>query len=50
MKDAPYFQYKEMGIEIDKDALLLACVEELFPSGTVLASIKKAGSDWPRGV
>lgn len=46
MKDAPYFQYKEMGIEIDKDALLLACGEELFPSGTVFASIRKAGSDW----
>ena len=46
MVDAPYFQYKKMGIEIDKDALLLACGEELFPSGTALASIKKAGSDW----
>lgn len=46
MVDAPYFQYKKMGIEIDKGALLLACGEELFPSGTALASIKKAGSDW----
>ena len=46
MVDAPYFQYKKMGIEIDKDALLVACGEELFPSGTALASIKKAGSDW----
>jgi NNP family nitrate/nitrite transporter-like MFS transporter len=46
MHDAPYFQYQEMGIEIDKDALLFTCGEELFPSGTALASVKKAGSDW----
>jgi len=46
MKDAPYFQYREMGIEIDPDALLLACGEELVPSGTAMESIKKAGSDW----
>ncbi len=46
MKDAPYFQYREMGIEIDPDALLLACGEELLPSGTAVESIKKAGSDW----
>jgi NNP family nitrate/nitrite transporter-like MFS transporter len=45
MKDAPYFQYKEMGIEIDKDALLIACGEELIPTGNVMASIKKAASD-----
>jgi len=46
MKDAPYFQYKQMGIDIDPDALLLACGEELVPSGTALASIRKAGADW----
>lgn len=46
MKDAPYFQYHEMGIEIDPDALLLACGQELVPSGTAMASMKKAGSDW----
>jgi nitrate/nitrite transporter NarK len=46
MKDAPYFQYREMGIEIDPDALLLACGEELTPSGTALHSVKRAGSDW----
>ena len=46
MKDAPYFQYREMGIEIDPNALLLACGEELVPSGTAMESIKKAGSDW----
>jgi len=46
MKDAPYFQYREMGIEIDPDALLLACGEELIPSGTAMGSIRKAGSDW----
>ncbi len=46
MKDAPYFQYREMGIEISPDALLLACGEELTPSGTVMKSIKTAGSDW----
>jgi len=46
MKDAPYFQYREMGIEIDPDALLLACGEELIPSGTAMESLKKAGSNW----
>jgi len=46
MKDAPYFQYRELGIEINKDALLLACGEELFPSGTAVASLKKAAADW----
>jgi NNP family nitrate/nitrite transporter-like MFS transporter len=46
MKDAPYFQYEEMGIETDKETLLRACGEELFPSGTATASIKRAASDW----
>lgn len=46
MKDAPYFQYREMGIDIDPDALLLACGEELVPSGTAMQSLRKAGSDW----
>jgi NNP family nitrate/nitrite transporter-like MFS transporter len=46
MKDAPYFQYKDMGIEIDEDALLIACGEELMPSGKVVESLKKAGSSW----
>jgi NNP family nitrate/nitrite transporter-like MFS transporter len=46
MHDAPYFQYKEMGIEIDKEALLLSCGEELFPSGTAAASLQKAASNW----
>jgi NNP family nitrate/nitrite transporter-like MFS transporter len=46
MKDAPYFQYRRMGIEIDPDALLTACGEELIPSGNAMASIKKAGADW----
>ncbi|MBC2734819.1 MAG: MFS transporter [Desulfobacteraceae bacterium] len=46
MKDAPYFQYREMGIDIDPDALMLACGEELVPSGTALQSIKTAGADW----
>lgn len=46
MKDAPYFQYKDMGIDIDPEALFLACGEELIPSGTALASIRKAGADW----
>ncbi|MCG6981253.1 MAG: MFS transporter [Deltaproteobacteria bacterium] len=46
MHDAPYFQYRQMGIEIDKDALLIACGEELFPSGAAFESVKKAGSDW----
>lgn len=46
MKDAPYFQYKQMGIEIDKEALMIACGEELFPSGHAVDSLKKAASDW----
>ncbi len=46
MKDAPYFQYKEMGIEIDEDALFIACGEELIPSGKAMDSLKKAGSNW----
>jgi len=46
MKDAPYFQYREMGIDIDPDALMFACGEELVPSGTAMQSIKIAGADW----
>lgn len=46
MKDAPYFQYRQMGIDIDPEALLVACGEELVPSGNAMASIKKAGEDW----
>lgn len=46
MKDAPYFQYKEMGLDIDPDALFIACGEELLPSGNALGSLKKAGADW----
>ncbi|MBW1896128.1 MAG: NarK/NasA family nitrate transporter [Deltaproteobacteria bacterium] len=46
MKDAPYFQYKEMGIEIDEDALIVACGEELIPTGSALASLRKAAADW----
>jgi NNP family nitrate/nitrite transporter-like MFS transporter len=45
MKDAPYFQYKEMGLEIDKDALLLACGEELVPTGKAMVSIRRAWAD-----
>lgn len=46
MQDAPYFQYREMGIDIDPEALLLACGEELFPSGKAMDSLRRAGSDW----
>ncbi|MFZ0243485.1 MAG: MFS transporter [Desulfobacterales bacterium] len=46
MKDAPYFQYREMGIDIAPDALLLACGEELVPSGTAMQSLRKAAADW----
>jgi nitrate/nitrite transporter NarK len=46
MRDAPYFQYREMGLEIDPDALLLACGEELIPTGKAMDSIRKAGADW----
>ncbi len=46
MKDAPYFQYREMGIDIDKDALVVVCGEELFPSGTAAASLRKAAAQW----
>jgi NNP family nitrate/nitrite transporter-like MFS transporter len=45
MKDAPFFQYKEMGIEIDKDALLITCGEELIPADNMITSVKEAGSD-----
>jgi len=45
MKDAPYFQYKKMGIPIDPQALL-SCGEELIPSGTAMDSIRKAVADW----
>lgn len=46
MQDAPYFQYRQMGFDIDPEALLIACGEELIPSGKALESIKKAGADW----
>jgi nitrate/nitrite transporter NarK len=46
MKDAPYFQYREMGIKIDPDALLLACGQELIPSGTAMQSLRKAAADY----
>ena len=46
MQDAPYFQYKEMGMDIDPDALPLACGEELVPTGKAMDSIRKAGADW----
>jgi nitrate/nitrite transporter NarK len=46
MKDAPYFQYKEMGMAIDPEALLVACGEELVPTGRAMDSIRRAGMDW----
>jgi nitrate/nitrite transporter NarK len=46
MKDAPYFQYREMGIKIDPDALALACGEELIPSGAAFESVKRAAANW----
>jgi NNP family nitrate/nitrite transporter-like MFS transporter len=46
MRDAPYFQYRQMGIQIDPDALLHACGEELIPSGNAMGSIKRAAADW----
>lgn len=46
MKDAPYFQYQQMGFDIDPEALLHACGEELIPTGNALTSIKTAGADW----
>ena len=46
MKDAPYFQYKEMGMAIAPDALLLACGQELVPTGKAMDSIRRAGADW----
>jgi NNP family nitrate/nitrite transporter-like MFS transporter len=44
MKDAPYFQYREMGIEIDPDALLHTCGQELLPSGKALDSLRRAAA------
>jgi NNP family nitrate/nitrite transporter-like MFS transporter len=46
MRDAPYFQYQQMGIQVDPDALLQDCGQELMPSGHALDSIKKAAADW----
>ncbi len=46
MKDAPYFQYLEMGMAIHPEALLLACGEELIPTGKAMESIRRAGADW----
>lgn len=46
MKDAPYFQYREMGLAIDKDALLFACGQELVPSGKAMTSMRKAAADY----
>ena len=46
MQDAPYFQYKQMGLAIDPDALMLSCGEELVPSGKAMDSIRRAGADW----
>ncbi len=46
MKDAPYFQYQKLGITLDKEALLLSCGQELFPSGKALDSLKQAASNW----
>jgi nitrate/nitrite transporter NarK len=45
MKDAPYFQYREMGLAVDKEALLSACGEELVPGGKATASIRRAAAD-----
>ena len=45
MKDAPYFQYRELGIAIDKEALLLTCGQELVPTGLALAALRRAVSD-----
>jgi len=45
MKDAPYFQYREMGIEIDQEALLLTCGQELIPTGQAGAALKRAALD-----
>lgn len=46
MKDAPYFQYREMGLAADPEELRRACGEELVPSGQALASMRQAGCDW----
>lgn len=45
MRDAPYFQYRQMGIEIDPEALLHACGQELLPAGNALTSLRKAAAD-----
>jgi NNP family nitrate/nitrite transporter-like MFS transporter len=45
MRDAPYFQYRQMGIEIDPDALLHACGQELLPAGNAMVSLRKAAAD-----
>lgn len=46
MKDAPYFQYREMGLPVEPEELRRACGEELVPAGKALASIRQAARDW----
>lgn len=46
MKDAPYFQYREMGLAVDPEALFFTCGEELVPSGKAFDSVRKAALDW----
>jgi NNP family nitrate/nitrite transporter-like MFS transporter len=45
MKDAPYFQYRQMGLPTDGDILLAACGEELVPTGNAVESLQKATRD-----
>lgn len=45
MKDAPYFQYRRMGLPLDAESLA-ACGEELIPGGNAVESIRKAAGDW----
>ena len=45
MQDAPYFQYRRMGLPADPDALA-ACGQELVPTGNAMESIHRAAADW----
>jgi NNP family nitrate/nitrite transporter-like MFS transporter len=45
MEDAPYFQYRHLGLPTDRKTLLSDCGEELVPTGTGTDSIRKAVHD-----
>jgi NNP family nitrate/nitrite transporter-like MFS transporter len=45
MEDAPYFQYRHMGLPTDRETLLSDCGEELVPTRTATGSLRSAVRD-----